>query len=216
MLLYGAFPPKTWPRFGGAFFFVDPAVGISAIVRPENGPSRVTMLRISNVLPAKRADLGRVVDAVILDSAQRRVHRGVLAGTSGAQYAVDLAEPVALRMGNFLVLDDGGLIEVVAEAEPLIEVREKNPDALARLAWHLGDRHVPVEVLANRLRMRRDPAIETLLAALGAKWVAIEAPFNPEGGAYVVGHGDHHHDHDHHGHDHHHGHHHDHDHDHDH
>jgi urease accessory protein len=175
------------------------------------------MPRISTILPAERADMDRVVDTVILDAEQRRVHRGVLVGASGTQYEIALADPVVLRMGDFLVLDEGGLIEVLAEAEPLIEVRDRNPDVLARLAWHLGDRHVPVEVLPNRLRLRRDPAIETLLAALGAKVVAIEAPFNPEGGAYLVApgaahehhHGDHHHGHDHH-HDH--GHHHDHDH----
>jgi len=70
--------------------------------------------------------------------------------------------------------------------------------ALARLAWHLGDRHVPVQLFPNRLRVRRDAAIEALLARLGAKTVAIEAPFDPEGGAYLASaHGhrhDHHHD----------------------
>jgi urease accessory protein len=87
--------------------------------------------------------------------------------------------------------------------------------ALARLAWHLGDRHVPIQVLERRLRLKRDPAIEALLQSLGAKVVAIEAPFEPEGGAYAAPAGDHHHDHDHHhghGHDHHHHDHHDHDH----
>src|SRR5262249_21662480 len=103
--------------------------------------------------------------------------------------------------------DDGNLIEVVAEPEPLIEARAKDLTALARLAWHLGDRHVPVQLFANRLRVRRDAAIEALLARLGAKIVAIEAPFDPEGGAYIAAaHGHHHghdHHHDHHGHDHH-------------
>src|SRR5207248_7578374 len=67
--------------------------------------------------------------------------------------------------------------------------------ALARLAWHLGDRHVAVQILPNRLRMRREDGVETLLKNLGARVAAIEAPFDPEGGAYMVGHGDrdHHH-----------------------
>jgi urease accessory protein len=115
-------------------------------------------------------------------------------------------------MGDLLLLEGGGLIEVVAEAEPLIEVRAKDFDALARLAWHLGDRHVPVEILPNRLRLRADPAIETLLADLGARVVRIEAPFNPEGGAYLTV-PDHHHS-LRHGHDHDHAHDHDRDHDH--
>jgi urease accessory protein len=77
---------------------------------------------------------------------------------------------------------------------------------LARLAWHLGDRHVPVQIMERKLRLKRDESIEALLQSLGAKVVAIEAPFEPEGGAYeVAAGGHHHHDHDHHhGHDHHH------------
>ena len=149
---------------------------------------------------------GRIVDTVILAPEQRRAPRGSVVGTKGTRVTFDLAEPVALRGGDFLVLDDGNLIEVVAEPEPLIEARAQDLTALARLAWHLGDRHVPVQLFANRLRVRHDPAIEALLARLGAKTVAIEAPFDPEGGAYAHAHDhDHHHTHDH---DHAHGHHH--------
>jgi urease accessory protein len=150
---------------------------------------------------------GRVIDTVILTPEQRRAPRGSVTGVKGTRLDLDLAEPVALRMGDLLLLDDGNLIEVVAEPEPLIEVRAKDLTALARLAWYLGDRHVSVQLFANRLRVRRDAAIEALLARLGAKTVAIEAPFDPEGGAYVAlahGHHHHNHDHDHHDHDHHH------------
>jgi urease accessory protein len=169
------------------------------------------MPRITGVLAAERADEGRVVDSVILDLARRRAQRGTLVGLDGRSYELDLAEPVMLRMGDRLVLEDGTHVEVVAEPEPLIEVRAADLEVLARIAWHLGDRHVPVEIFSNRLRLRRDPAIATLLAALGAKVVAIEAPFNPEGGAYLIGpsgghrHGhdhDHQHPHDRHHHDH--------------
>ena len=144
------------------------------------------MPRIIGVLGPRQGAGRRIVDSVILGFAQRRVHRGSLTGMAGQTYEVDLSEPATLRMADLLLLEDGGCIEVVAEAEPLIEVRAGGLDALARIAWHLGDRHVPVEVLANRLRLRRDSAIETLLGALGARIVAIEAPFNPEGGAYLV------------------------------
>jgi urease accessory protein len=75
----------------------------------------------------------------------------------------------------------------------LIEVRAGEAGSLARLAWHLGDRHVAVQVLERRLRVRREPAIETLLVTLGAKPVGIEAPFEPEGGAYEAAPADHHH-----------------------
>jgi urease accessory protein len=162
------------------------------------------MPRAVRVVAAHPGD-GQIVDTVILAPEQRRAPRGAVTGVKGTRCTFDLAEPVALRAGDLLVLDDGNLIEVVAEPEPLIEARAKDLTALARLAWHLGDRHVPVQLFPNRLRVRRDDAVEALLARLGAKTVAIEAPFDPEGGAYVAStHGHHHdhHDHDHHDHDH--------------
>src|SRR6185312_1512455 len=143
------------------------------------------MPRATRVQAAADRKAGAVIDTLILGYAQRQVQKGFLFGVKGTCVELDLAEPVRLRTDDALVLDDGGLIEVVAEAEPLIEVRATDIAALARLAWHLGDRHVPVQVLEKRLRLRPDPAIEALLAALGAKVVAIEAPFEPEGGAYA-------------------------------
>ena len=115
----------------------------------------------------------------------------------------DFSEPVILRTDDALLLDDGGVAEVVAAAEPLIEVRADVP-MLARLAWMLGDRHVPVQFFPNRIRFRADAALDPILAAIGGKVTRIEAPFEPEGGAYSVASADHAHDHSH---DHHHGHH---------
>src|SRR5262245_50013801 len=186
------------------------------------------MPRATSVQPAANRKPGNVIDTLILAYAQRQVQHGFVFGVKGTCVEIDLAEPARLRTDDALVLEDGGIVEIVAEAEPLIEARTTDLAALARLAWHLGDRHVPVQVLERRLRIRRDPAIETLLEALGAKLAIIEAPFEPEGGAYAAAHGahdhghDHHHDHHHHhhdhdhdrDHDHHHGHHHDHKHDH--
>ena len=128
-----------------------------------------------------------------------------LTGVNGTPIGVMLPEPVLLRNGDLLELDDGSFVDVVAEAEPLVEIRGNDLTHLARLAWHLGDRHVPVQVLANRLRMRRDAALEASLDSLGARLTAIEAPFDPEGGAYATqaAHHEHHaHGHDHCGHDH--------------
>ena len=160
------------------------------------------MHRAVKVITAVPAE-GRVIDTVILTPEERRAPHGSVTGVKGTHLSFDLAEPVALRAGDLLQLDDGNLIEVVAEPEPLIEARAKDLTALARLAWHLGDRHIPVQLFANRLRVRRDPAIEALLARLGAKIVAIEAPFDPEGGAYTAPvHERHHHGHDHHHHHH--------------
>ena len=137
------------------------------------------------MLPAQNVDPARVVDAVILDQAQRRESRGERLSVKGLRFALELAEPTHLRMGDALELEDGSLIEVVAEAEPLVEVRAVDAAALARIAFHLGDRHVPVQLFSNRIRLRRDHALESLIAALGGKCAKIEAPFDPEGGAYV-------------------------------
>jgi urease accessory protein len=165
------------------------------------------MPRATRVVPAAERKDAPIADTLILPHAQRQAQKGFLFGIKGTCVELDFAEPVRLRTDDALVLDDGGLIEVVAEPEPLIEVRATDLPSLARLAWHLGDRHVPVQIMERKLRLKRDEAIEALLQSLGAKVMAIEAPFEPEGGAYeaAAAH-DHHnsHDHHHHGHDHHH------------
>src|SRR5436305_13048161 len=137
------------------------------------------------------------IDTVILKAHQRRVQTGHLTGVNGTLIGVMLPEPVLLRNSDALELDDGSIVEVVIEPEPLVEVRGNDLTHLARLAWHLGDRHVPVQVLSNRLRMRRDPALEALLQNLGARLTAIEAPFDSEGGAYAPRNVHDHHAHDH-------------------
>jgi urease accessory protein len=141
--------------------------------------------KATRVLPAQQLDPARIVDSVILDQAQRRAPRGERVCVNGLRFALELATPTHLRMGDALQLEDGRLIEVVAEAEPLIEVRAVDATALARIAFNLGDRHVPVQLFGNRIRLRRDHALESLIASLGGKCAKIEAPFDPEGGAYV-------------------------------
>jgi urease accessory protein len=167
------------------------------------------MARASSVIRADHR-LGRPAgDTVILDYAQRSAQKANFASVKGGTIEIDLHQPVRLRTDDLLVLEDGSLVEVVAAPEALIEARAVDIAGLSRLAWHLGDRHVPVQVLPNRIRALREPAIEALLVSVGAKITIIEAPFEPEGGAYASSHGhDHGHDHEHH--DHAHGHHHDH------
>jgi urease accessory protein len=149
-------------------------------------------------------------DTVVLDFDDRHRRRLAMTGTRGLQFLLDLESAVALRGGDALVLDDGRLIEVVAAAEPLIEIRGSDPHHLVRIAWHLGNRHLPTQIMAKGLRIRRDHVIEAMVKGLGARVIEIEAPFDPEGGAYAGGgHGhvseSHHHDHaahDHSSHDH--------------
>jgi len=154
------------------------------------------MLRaIRAVAPAERE--GRaLIDTVILDYAQRSTQGITVTGTKGGQYVIALRGPARLRGDDVLELEDGRCIEVVAKAEPLVEARHTDVATLARLAWQLGDRHVPMQVLRNRIRARRDPLVEAVFAASDAKVMPIEAPFEPEGGAYSLA-DDHKHAHDH-------------------
>ena len=170
------------------------------------------MHRVVRVLGAG-ANGAQPIDSVMLGADQRRVQSVILTGLNGTQIGIMLPDPVVLRMGDLLELDDGSLVDVVIEPEALIEIRGNDLTHLARLAWHLGDRHVPVQILTNRMRMRPDSALETMLGQLGARLTPIDAPFDPEGGAYTQAaparhehshahHGHAHHDHAH-GHDHH-------------
>ena len=144
-------------------------------------------------------------DTVVLEFDDRHRRRMAMTGTRGLEFLLDLPETVALRGGDALVLEDGRLVEVIAAPEPLIELRGVDPRQMVRLAWHLGNRHLPVQVAGKHLRIRRDHVIEEMVKGLGASVVEIEAPFDPEGGAYVSAGHDHHHDHhdDDHGHGHH-------------
>ncbi len=156
-------------------------------------------------------------DTVVLEFDDRHRRRMAMTGTRGLEFLLDLPETVALRGGDALVLEDGRLVEVVAAPEPLIELRGVDPRQMVRLAWHLGNRHLPVQIAGKHLRIRRDHVIEKMVKGLGASVVEIEAPFDPEGGAYVsAGHDHHDHDHGHQHHDHSHDHHDDHSHGHDH
>lgn len=136
---------------------------------------------------------------------------------SGEEVGLMLPRGEVLRGGDLVTASDGRVIEVVAQPEKLLHVETKE---LARVAYHLGNRHVPVQVGGDFLRIADDHVLEEMLKKLGARVSKVEAPFEPEAGAYAgghqhdeMGHGgkihdhhqDHGHDHDHdhgHGHDH--------------
>lgn len=130
---------------------------------------------------------------VVLDHASRYLRRRMLKTTAGVELLVDLPAATNLGQGDRLVLANGMHVEVAAAAEPLAEVRAQGA-MLARLAWHIGNRHTPAQVESDRLFIQRDPVLEEMLRGLGATIGHIEAPFRPEGGAYghgrTHGHGD--------------------------
>jgi urease accessory protein len=155
---------------------------------------------------------GDVIDTVLLKYEDRIKQQGFVFGGKGTCVEFDFPAPPLLHTDDLLLLDDGRLIEVVAEVEHVLEVREKDFAKAARLVLALGNRHVPVQILANRLRVPDTAAVGLLLKERGFKPQTVTAPFEPDDGDTPA----HEHAH-HHGHDHHHGHHHDdHHHDHDH
>ena len=138
---------------------------------------------------------GTTADRVVLGHDARHCRRVALIGSNGLAFLLDLPAATRLRGGDALILEDGRLIEVVAACEEIFEIRCSDAHHLSRVAWHLGNRHVPVQVLSGALRIRRDHVLAELATRLGAHVVALEAPFEPEAGAYdgTHGHGDAHH-----------------------
>ncbi len=126
----------------------------------------------------------QIRDILLLDHDQRRMPRGTVIGLRGT--AVELALPAGLhlRHDDRLVLDDGSAVEIVARPEDVLDVRARSPATLARAAWLLGDHHIPVEIHARYLRLLRTDAAEGLLRNLDVTMRRIDAPFEPEGGAY--------------------------------
>jgi urease accessory protein len=115
---------------------------------------------------------------------ERFLRRKRITCYGGATVMVDLAETISLDAGDALRTDDGRLIEIAAAEEPVVAVTGDN---LARLAWHIGNRHTPCQVCDHHLIIRQDHVLEAMLAQLGATTTHLIAPFRPEGGAY--GHG---------------------------
>src|SRR3569832_1450845 len=155
------------------------------------------MIRAARVLGQHRW-IEAATDTVVRDFDDRHRRRMAMTGTRGLEFLLDLEHAIALRGGDALVLDDGRLVEVVAAHAQLIEIRGAAPQHLVRLAWHLGNRQLPTQIMPKCLRIRRDHVIEAMVKVLGARIVEIDAPVDPEGGAYAQA------AHDHGGHDHHH------------
>jgi urease accessory protein len=116
------------------------------------------------------------------DSRYRRRIR--LVTDSGESFLLDLPEATVMRDGDGLGLQTGEWILVRAAPEVLIEIRCQDNMELTRVAWHLGNRHVPTQIAGGKLRVRDDPVVRELVCGLGASIEALEAPFDPEGGAY--------------------------------
>jgi urease accessory protein len=133
---------------------------------------------------------GRFVDRVILGADDRHRRRLVMTGEAGTRFLLDLPQAAMLRDGDGLVLDDGSIVRVVGKPEPLVEIAAAREEDRLRIAWHIGNRHIDVQVVGDRLRIRRDHVVEAMLIGLGAHLTPMEAPFDPEQGAYAHPHDD--------------------------
>jgi urease accessory protein len=140
---------------------------------------------------------GQATDRIVLAFDQRWRRRLTLTTESGEAFLLDLPQAQVLRGGDALVLEDGRLVAVEAAGEALLEVRATEKISLARLAWHLGNRHTPAAIEDRRILVRKDHVLADMLRRLGAEVGEVIAPFDPEGGAYATGHSTYGHSHEH-------------------
>jgi urease accessory protein len=120
---------------------------------------------------------------VVLGYDERFLRRKRLTMASGDAFLVDLPETTNLLAGDAFELDDGRLVEIAAAEEPVLVIKGD----LVRLAWHIGNRHTPCQIEADRLVIRADHVLADMLRGLGATVKEATAPFTPEGGAYGMG-----------------------------
>jgi urease accessory protein len=153
-------------------------------MRPEVLERIRAIKRATQIVRAGTWPASEAIDRVVLDADDRYRRRVALTAEGGLKFLLDLPEATALRNGDGLVLVDGAIVAVVGRPEPLAEITAPDAAALVRLAWHLGNRHVELQVVGERLRIRRDRVFEDMLRGLGASITAVEAPFEPQRGAY--------------------------------
>ena len=146
---------------------------------------RATMVSSAGVWSAP------TTDTIVLDYDERHRRRVAMPGVRGLAFLLDRPETKVLHNGDALRLEDGRLVEVVAAPEALAEIPCPELRTPVRIAWHLGNRHLPVEIAGSKLRIRRNHVIEAMVWGLGGTIVAIEARFDPDGGAHTsdAGHG---------------------------
>ena len=157
-------------------------------------------IKVENAGAWPREDAAGRVTLTYDDRHRRRMR---LVADDGTDFLLDLERVVLLQDGDGLAMEDGSWIEVAASPEDVVDVHGANHRATARLAWHLGNRHLPVQIMEDGgIRFRYDHVIEEMVQGLGGETARKMAAFTPEGGAYE-GNGHHHHDHTHtHEHDH--------------
>jgi urease accessory protein len=146
------------------------------------------MIRATAIVRCPAVDPARTTGTITLDYAGRHRRRIALESDDGLAFLLDLDRATMLDDGDAIRLDDGRLIVVRAAPEDLVEARTESSLRLLQLAWHLGNRHVPVEITADAVYFAADHVLAQMVRGLGARTSAVRRPFRPERGAYDHGH----------------------------
>lgn len=167
------------------------------------------MINVNKLLPQGQglaSVLLKRAASVELDWDVRQKSRFDATDSQGRHIGVFLPRGTVVRGGDVLVAEDGSMIRVVAASQDVLEVRacaeHGSPFDLLRAAYHLGNRHVQLELQPDHLKFEPDHVLADMLRGMHLIVTSQQSAFEPEGGAYAAGHGHEHHDHDHHGHGH--------------
>jgi urease accessory protein len=153
------------------------------------------MVRAERIEHAGHWPRDKLRGTVTLAYDDRHRRRLLLQSDAGEPFLLDLPRAEVLEEGDGVALSDGTWLAVMAAPEALLEVTAPSRDLLMRIAWHLGNRHLPARLEESRILIRDDHVIAAMLEGLGARVTRIEAPFAPERGAYETKADEDHHDH---------------------
>lgn len=147
-------------------------------------PTFTSLTRVAEILRSGRWAVETASDSVSLTYDERHRRRLRYIGNQGTVFLLDLPRATVLHAGDGLKLDDGRIVRVDASPEALVEITAPDAHTLVRLAWHVGNRHIPAQLEANRLVIRHDSVIVSMVVGLGAAVRTFDGAFTPEPGAY--------------------------------
>ena len=143
-----------------------------------------SLVRAVEVLPPGKWPGSSAVDRLVLTYDERHRRRLRYVACGGTTFLLDLPRATVLRAGDGLRLEDGRIVGVEASPEQLVEITAADTTELMRLAWHIGNRHLPAQLEPNRILIREDAVIVNMLVGLGATVRPVLEAFTPEAGAY--------------------------------
>ena len=143
-----------------------------------------SLVRAVEVLPPGKWPASSAVDRLVLTYDERHRRRLRYVACGGTTFLLDLPRAAVLRAGDGLRLEDGRIVSVEASPEQLVEITAADTTAMMKLAWHIGNRHLPAQLEPNRILIREDAVIVNMLVGLGATVRPVLEAFTPEAGAY--------------------------------